>query len=1074
MKTKHTVALLLATLIYQISATAQGTAFTYQGRLNEGANPANGSFDLRFAIYDAASNGSMAGSSTITNAATPVTNGLFTVTLDFGAGVFDGNARWLEIGVQPAGGTNFATLAPRQALTATPYAQFAGSAATAAVAASANAVAAANISGTVTLAQLPPAVLTNGAAFAGDGTGVTNVNAATLNGQSAANFWQLGGNAATPGQFLGSTNNQPVEIWVNSQRSLRIEPNSATAPNIIAGAPVNYVANGVAGATISGGGALNYTGGKTNSVTADFGTVSGGSQNSVNGMLGTVSGGFNNKADGPMAVISGGFNNKSDGFGGVVGGGNGNTNATGADYGTVSGGNNNTAAGSYSSVGGGWHNTASGLYATISGGNNNNATNQMATVAGGGNNTATTFGATVSGGLVNTASGLYATVGGGNNNTASAQNATVVGGFFSQATTNYATVAGGSYNLAGGQNSFAAGRMARAQHDGSFVWADSSQFQNFNSATTNEFAVRAIGGVRLVTSGAGATVDGQQVLTSQLLPYFWQLGGNNVAAGQFFGSTNNQPLELFANGIRALRLEPNADGLANVVGGSPSNTIAAGVSGAVIAGGDQNFILASSGKSAIGGGSYNTIQTNSGFSTIAGGFDNRILNSAANSTIGGGAVNQIRDTNFAATISGGYGNIIQANAANSAIGGGNINVIEQLSERSTIAGGYHNNIKSNATYATIGGGGQNVIQTAADDSSIGGGYGNVVKQSSANSSIGGGYQNTIQANASSSVIGGGGNNEVQANAGGATISGGGGNTVQTGASGATIGGGEGNTVTGSYGTVPGGSGNIAAAGSFAAGNRAKAVHSGSFVWADTTPADFSTATNNQFLIRANGGVIINYNPGYEQIAPNGESLVVGGDTFIDGKLEAITASVSNVNASIGDFDQINVVNSVRAQGYWADFGKPQNAVFTSYNLQFKDSGSVGAHCDGLTWMDASDKNLKQGFEPLNNQTILNKVATLPITKWSYKTQGEKTRHIGPVAQDFYAAFGVGADDKHIATLDESGVALAAIQGLNEKVEARNQKSEVRIQKMETENAELKQRLEKLEQLLTRQLSEVKK
>ena len=71
-----------------------------------------------------------------------------------------------------------------------------------------------------------------------------------------------------------------------------------------------------------------------------------------------------------------------------------------------------------------------------------------------------------------------------------------------------------------------------------------------------------------------------------------------------------------------------------------------------------------------------------------------------------------------------------------------------------------------------------------------------------------------------------------------------------------------------------------------------------------------------------------------------------------------------------------------------------------------------------------------------------------------------------MAQDFYAAFGLGGSDTTITTVDPDGVALAAIQGLNEKVESRKQKAESRIQKLEAENAELKARLEKLEQLLT--------
>jgi len=86
-----------------------------------------------------------------------------------------------------------------------------------------------------------------------------------------------------------------------------------------------------------------------------------------------------------------------------------------------------------------------------------------------------------------------------------------------------------------------------------------------------------------------------------------------------------------------------------------------------------------------------------------------------------------------------------------------------------------------------------------------------------------------------------------------------------------------------------------------------------------------------------------------------------------------------------------------------------------------------------TFNNGSDRNLKQDFSPISPAHILDKVADLPISEWSYKTDAA-TRHIGPMAQDFSAAFEIGTDDKHIAPLDEGGIALAAIQALNQKVE----------------------------------------
>jgi len=128
-------------------------------------------------------------------------------------------------------------------------------------------------------------------------------------------------------------------------------------------------------------------------------------------------------------------------------------------------------------------------------------------------------------------------------------------------------------------------------------------------------------------------------------------------------------------------------------------------------------------------------------------------------------------------------------------------------------------------------------------------------------------------------------------------------------------------------------------------------------------------------------------------------------------------------------------------------------------------------CANGTVSDCSDRNAKQDMAPVDPAQILERALELPLSKWSYKIDAA-TRHIGPMAQDFYAAFDVGSDDKHIATIDEGGVALAAIQGLNEKLEGRSQKAEAgiqnaeaRIQKLEGENAELKGRLERLEQII---------
>ena len=163
---------------------AQGTAFTYQGQLQNNGSPASGIYDLTFALVntnDPATAQVVGG--IVTNLNVSVSNGLFTTTLDFGP-VFGGNAAWLAVGVRTHGGNNFNPLTPWQALTPTPYALFAPSAG---MATTASWVAGSNIVGTLAVAQLPANVITNGQSgmalsgtFNGNGAGLTNLTATAL------------------------------------------------------------------------------------------------------------------------------------------------------------------------------------------------------------------------------------------------------------------------------------------------------------------------------------------------------------------------------------------------------------------------------------------------------------------------------------------------------------------------------------------------------------------------------------------------------------------------------------------------------------------------------------------------------------------------------------------------------------------------------------------------------------------------------------------------------------------------------------------------------------------------------
>jgi len=185
--------------------------------------------------------------------------------------------------------------------------------------------------------------------------------------------------------------------------------------------------------------------------------------------------------------------------GATIGGGgaSGNTNRVTDDYGTVGGGRNNRAGNDtgttsdapWATIGGGHYNTAGNALATVGGGFDNTASGNSSTIAGGNGNIASNIYATVGGGLSNTASGMYATVGGGAGNIAS-------GG-------SHATVPGGQSNTAQGSHSFAAGRRAKANHDGSFVWADSTN-ADFASTANDQFLIRAGGNVGIGTTSPQA------------------------------------------------------------------------------------------------------------------------------------------------------------------------------------------------------------------------------------------------------------------------------------------------------------------------------------------------------------------------------------------------------------------------------------------------------------------------------------------------------------------------------------------------------------------------------------------
>jgi hypothetical protein len=122
-------------------------------------------------------------------------------------------------------------------------------------------------------------------------------------------------------------------------------------------------------------------------------------------------------------------------------------------------------------------------------------------------------------------------------------------------------------------------------------------------------------------------------------------------------------------------------------------------------------------------------------------------------------------------------------------------------------------------------------------------------------------------------------------------------------------------------------------------------------------------------------------------------------------------------------------------------------------------------CTAVWFNSLSDRNQKTASEAVNNQQVLDRVLALPVTRWAFKKE-TGVRHIGPMAQDFYAAFGLGTDDKHIGLADEGGVALAAIQGLNQKLEEQLNVNDTALHSLQQRNQALEQRLEALEKLVS--------
>ena len=254
-----------------------------------------------------------------------------------------------------------------------------------------------------------------------------------------------------------------------------------------------------------------------------------------------------------------------------------------------------------------------------------------------------------------------------------------------------------------------------------------------------------------------------------------------------------------------------------------------------------------------------------------------------------------------------------------------------------------------------------------------------------------------------------------------------------------------------------------AAYSLAAGFNGGASFAGSFVWGDYNsslgPAIFDTAPD-QFIAQAHGGVGINTalspvggplaaevtiaptEPGLDadlMLMENTTSPYGGFDIFAhDDGFFGIDGVINNGGAI--EYDPIMYVNFVGpSEGAIMFNGADESGALT---VGVPGSNGNGAFLSfGGTWTNASSRTLKEGFTAVDPLHVLAKLIAMPVQTWFYKDAHDEGQHMGPVAEDFAATFGLGKDKRHIATVDESGVAFAAIQGLNQRVESENARLE---------------------------------
>jgi hypothetical protein len=372
----------------------------------------------------------------------------------------------------------------------------------------------------------------------------------------------------------------------------------------------------------------------------------------------------------------------------------------------------------------------------------------------------------------------------------------------------------------------------------------------------------------------------------------------------------------------------------------------------------------------------------------------------------------------------GGGRLNSAGGDESAVGGGKSN--DAAGAQSTIAGGESN--EAEASYGAVGGG---QLNAARGD----------------HATVAGGHLNTAQADYS--AVGGGTLNSAWGTQ--STVGGGAGNFA---ASSATVGGGVANTAEGEYATVGGGYW-ITATGDYAT------VAGGKLNTADGTQSTVGGGADNHAGYRATvaggltneaSGSYSTIGGGYDNDATASYATVVGGKSNqAEGQF-----SVAAGHKAVAEHDGAFV---------WADDHISETPFSSGGPNQFSVRATGGVHlalglrgdgqilwtchvADGTSWSCTSDRRMKENLAPVDEAEILARLGDVPIYTWNGIGADPAVQHMGPMAQDFYAAFALGEDERQIATIDLDGVALAAIQELHQLSEERA----ARIEALEAQTA----------------------